>query len=223
MSLKKKFETARPGDFIVTHVSHHYSLLLVRAIDPSLLCLEEITVPEGQVDASKINWSKWVQTQAPGHTSWVLYRIDLTENKLKDSYCFSKKQWLFHEESENLFSKMISLPLLKTPLEQRRRIGPPPLAGEVDQRALWIPPLIINGKKISKAPFDVWQAKWPNDASPLSGCIVDLYFHSSPSASPFPFWIEVQSTHYSLKIRGVNSGSGLVSPMPLPTRSSAKH
>jgi hypothetical protein len=81
---------------------------------------------------------------------------------------------------------------------------------EEDRRALWNPPLIIEGKKVAKPSFDVRKAKWPEDASRLSHCSLELYFIKD---FPFPFWIEVQSPHYTFKMRTIDSGHTLFSSM----------
>lgn len=214
-TLKEKIMSARSGDFIVTEQAKTYSLLVIRLLTGSTLTLEEITIPENKIDLSKTNWREWVKKRAPGHTSWIIYTIDLEKNKLIDCYSYSKKGWLYIEESEYFFAKLITLSLLPTPEEQKRRIGPPPLSGERDNRAIWIPQICFDGKKVKNPSFDVRYAKWPQDDSRLSGSVIDLYFNAENSLFPFPFWIEVKDGHFTFKIRTIDGGRDLISPLPL--------
>jgi hypothetical protein len=218
--LKAKFQQAREGDFIVTAQETNYSLLFIRHIDAHTLILEEVTVPEAHIDPKKIHWQKWLSDKAPGHTAWTLYEIDPMTGALIETFSYSQNGWLFLNESQLLLSKLLTLPLRQLPLEERRKIGPQPQAEEVDRRAVWNPPLILSGKKIPKPQFEVWKTRWPEDSSLLSGCSFELYFSKHDPSFAFPRWIEVQSPHYTFKLRTVDSGTGLQSPFagPMPHR-----
>ncbi len=210
VTLKEKFTQALPGDYIVTSQSKNCSILFIRSLSENSLTLEEISFPEKAYDLKEIK--KWVAKGAPGHTSWVAYEIDLQDNSLKNSYSFDQRGWLYTQDGEYFLAKLLALPLNRKPQGQRKRIGPPPLNGEADQRAVWNPPLIRDGKKISKPKFDVWSGKWPKDDTQLSGCEIEFYFIQSFA---LPYWIEIKSPHYTLKIRTVDSGEGLTSPFRL--------
>jgi hypothetical protein len=216
ISLKAKLLQAHPGDYIVTEQNKNYSLLAIRSVLHSTIVLEEISIPANQMDASKTPWKKWVESEAPGHTSWTWYEIDLENGTLNECFSFSKQGWLVFNESEQFFTKLISLPLSKTPPDQQRRIGPPPLSGETDHRHVWYPSLIVEGKKVDKPSFEVWQGHWPKDDTMLSQCKIEMYFVRGRNAFPFPYWIDVSNPHYTYKIRVVDSGSGLISPIPGP-------
>lgn len=218
--LKEKFHHAREGDFIVTTQETNYSLLFVRHLDAHSLILEEVIVPEAHIDLKKIQWQQWLNDKAPGHTAWTLYEIDPLTGALIESFSYSQNGWLYLNESQLLLSKLLTLPMRQLSHEERRKIGPQPQAEEVDQRALWNPPLILAGKKIPKPQFEVWKARWPEDNSLLSGCSFELYFSKHDPSFAFPRWIEVQSPHYTFKLRSIDSGSGLYSPFkgPMPHR-----
>ncbi|MBI3237209.1 MAG: hypothetical protein HYZ48_05900 [Chlamydiales bacterium] len=205
---KERFQNAQKGDYIVTHQDHTYSVLFIRTIDACDLVLEEVAIAENLIDPQKINWRQWVEKKAPGHTSWTLYRIDLAEVKLLKAFSFSKGGWLYLDEGQQFLSKMLSLPFKKADPRNRRKIGTLS-SSEGDHRSFWNPPLFIEGKKQSKPQFDVWEAKWPKDGSAAAGCTIQVYLDQSDSSFPFPHWIEIQSPHYCLKIRSIDSGHGM--------------
>ncbi|MES2345763.1 MAG: hypothetical protein V4494_07500 [Chlamydiota bacterium] len=215
LTLKSKFVNAQDGDYIVTEQNRNYSLLFVRAISEDHIIFEEITVPVKNIDASKMNWNEWLSSKAPGHTSWISYEIDLNKNSLKESFSYTQNGWLYLQDSDYLLAKLLNLPLERVQEADRRRIGPAPSSGENDTRALWNPSLVVDGKKIAKPKSEVWRGKWPDDKTLLAGCSIDLYFDTTRSHFPFPYWIEIQSTHYALKVRTIDSGTALTSPMPL--------
>jgi hypothetical protein len=176
--------------------------------------LEEVSSP-----SAPPSWKEWIAKGAPGHTSWVLYTVDLKKNRLKECYSFSNKTWISLENSEDFLSRLLTLPLAKMLREERRRIGPPPLAGEVDRRSVWNPPILIEGKKNEKSSFDVFKAKWPDDGTLLALCTIELYFDATRPTFPFPYWVEIKSPHYAMPIRAIDSGVAIQSPhIFLPVR-----
>lgn len=215
-SLKEKFSQAQPGAWIVTAQEGNCSVLSVRSMTQDTLLLEEISVPEALIDPKKTDWKKWVHEGAPGHTSWTLYEIDRKLGTLVECFSISKNGWLHLDESELLFLRLLSLPLSPIPEADRKKIGPPPGVGQDDHRAPWIPPLIVEGVKVHKPAFDVVRVRWPEDGSRLSLCAIDLYFAKDLPDYPFPFWVEVHSTHYQFKMRAIDTGRSLVSPIPGP-------
>ncbi|HSX04592.1 MAG TPA: hypothetical protein VLG76_07685 [Rhabdochlamydiaceae bacterium] len=204
-SLKERFYGAHVGDYIVTLQAKNYSLLRVHSLKTHSLVLEEITIPEDAYKNS-LNWKEWAAKGAPGHTSWVLYEIDLETNRLIKCYSKMKMAQIYPEEADYLFPKFLSLPLRPVREDERKKVGPPPQDGEADRRKIWNPTLTIDGKKISKPQFEVLQARWPNDESPLSSCLIEFYLDQS-RPFPFPYWIEIKSSHYAFKVRVVDSGS----------------
>lgn len=89
------------------------------------------------------------------------------------------------------------------------------MPGEIDRRKLWRPQLIRMGKKEKKAQFEVIRSTWPSDKTQLAGCVLELYLDAKNPHFPFPYWMEIQSPHYTLKVRAIDSGTGIFSPMPL--------
>jgi hypothetical protein len=220
-SLQQRFAHAQAGDFIVTAQEGNYSLLFIRSITTEILLLEEISIPSPQVDLKRIDWKKWALEKAPGHTSWTLYEIDRAEGKLIECFSYSKNGWLYLDASEQFLTRLLTLPLNPVSAAERKKIGPQPAQGENDLRALWNPPLIVEGKKISRPAFDVLKTRWPDDGSRLALCAIELYFAKDQPAFPFPYWLEVHSPHYAYKMRSIDSGHNLISAMhgPMPHRS----
>lgn len=210
LTLKERFYKSHPGDYIVTLQAKNYSLLRVHTIKESSLILEEITIPEQEFNPRAMTWREWVKRGVPGNTSWVLYEIDLEKNALVK--CFSKKKMalIFPEESDYLFPKFLTLQLRTLGEEDRKKVGPPPQEGP-DHRKIWSPILTIDGKTIPKPKYTVLQAKWPDDGTLLASCILEFYLDEN-RPFPFPYWIEIKSTHYGLKVRAIDSGTGLPSP-----------
>lgn len=208
ISIKERTPFAEPGDYIVSQQDKNFTVLLIRSFNAPKIVFEEISTPKAQK-----NWKEWVQARAPGHTSWVVYEIDLSKDQLIECYSYSHQGWLFLDESQHFLAKLISLPLQKIPLEQKKRIGPAPQNGEEDRRSVWNPPLIVEGKKIEKPQFDSFRGIWPKDDTQLSESRIDLYFRKDGSPFFFPHWIEICNGHFTLKIRVLDSGKHLTSPI----------
>lgn len=207
LSLKNQLLRGAPGDYSVTKQGSHLSLLLLRSLKNDVALFEEITVPYDQ--GKKItSWKEWVQSYAPSHTSWITYEIDLKENTLLESYSFSKKGWIQITENHFLTS-LLGLNFTPCTEEEKKRIGPPPPPGEVDHRSLWVPPKIVESKKISTPKFDVYNSRWPDDNTELALCKIEIYLDPS---FPFPYWIDIYSPHYNMRVHTIDSGKGLISP-----------
>jgi hypothetical protein len=218
--LQQRFTQAQMGDFIVTAQENHYSVLFIRSITSDTLLLEEISIPEHQIDIKKTHWKDWVFNKAPGHTSWTLYEIDRKSGKLIECFSYSKNGWLYLDESEQFLIRLLTLHFDEVPEKERKKIGPSPAHNEEDRRALWNPPLVLEGKRMTRPSFDVLKAQWPDDGSRLGHCSIELYFAKATPDFPFPYWLEVQSPHYAFKMRTIDSGHSLFSPIadPMPHR-----
>ncbi len=214
-SLKERLLKGKPGDFVVTAQGSNYSVLTIRENTGGRLALEEITIPQANIESAKTSWKEWVAKCAPGHTAWMGYSFDMENNTLRQCYSYSQRQWIFIEKSDYLLAQILTLNLKPTRERDRKRIGPPPFAGEADRRKLWLPQMMTNGKKVDRPRFEIVRATWPSDKSRLAGCILELYFDGKRTDFPFPLWLEVQSPHYTFKMRAIDSGEGLQSPMPL--------
>lgn len=212
-NLQSRLEKGSPGDFIVTAQEGLYTVLILRYKEKNQLILEEVSIPQAQLEIKKIDWQNWLKNHAPGHTSWSFFEIDLEQGKLIESYSVNRQSWLYIDSSEFLLAKLLKLPLQKVPKAARKKIGPPPGSGEQDFRAIWNPPLISSGKALKNPSFEVYQGQWPHDQSIIKDCIIDFYFSSFDPLFPFPYWLEVQSNHYAVSIRAIDSGKGLLSPI----------
>jgi hypothetical protein len=219
-SLQEKFSQAQAGDYIVTAQDGNYSILSIRMVTAETLLLEEISIPEKLIDPKKTSWKQWVSEKALGNTSWILFEIDRKSGTLVECFSYSKNGWLYLDRSELFLMQLLTLPLSPVAAADRKKIGQPPAADVEDTRALWAPPLVIEGRRMQKPQFDVVKTRWPEDGSPLSLCAIELYFSKELPTFPFPFWMEVHSAHYNVKIRAVDAGHQLLSPMtgPMPHR-----
>ncbi len=212
-TLKERLVKSTPGDYIVTEQGNAYSLLLVRSIDKKRLVLEEISIERSKVDLKKLSWKNWVEKKAPGAGSWTAMCIDLEKNTLSQCFSYLENQWLFIDKSDYFLGQLFTLQLKPTRDNERKRIGPAPMPGEIDRRKLWKPQHVLEGKKNKKAEYEVLRSTWPSDKTKLAGCIIELYLDASRPDFPFPYWMEVQSPHYTFKLRTIDSGSGMKSPM----------
>lgn len=203
--LGQQLKKAQAGDYIVTNQIGGYSLLYVQSCENDRLLLQEISIPESLVKASKMDWKEWVRMKAPGHTSWLVLEIDLQDGKLLESFDVDKREWLYLHGEDHLLVKLLHLPMKRLSDQERRRIGPPPLSGDADHRAVWNPPQVFENIK-EKSLTAAWQAEWPSDQTPLSGCRLDLYYDMRQSDFPFPVSIDIQSTHYKAHVKVVRAG-----------------
>jgi len=210
-SLKERILKSSPGDYTLFLQGKTVSLLLIREQTDNLLLIEEISAPEYQLKNK--NLSEWVQKGAPGHTSWILYEIDLQKNELLESFSHSRNAWLLMNEEEHFLARLLSLKLTPVSYEDRKKIGPPPRDGERDHRSVWSPPLIIEGKRNPKPKALVYSTIWPKDHSPLANKKIDLYF-SPDEKYPLPFWIQLSSGMGSTFAKALNMGKNLSSPSP---------
>lgn len=213
VTLQEKFEQAQPGDYIVTAQDGNYSLLFLRAMNEKSFLLEEISVPSHLIDLKSVAWKNWLQSKAPGHTSWTLYEVDRASGELIECFSYSKNGWLLLDASEQFLTRLLTLNLSPVPEKERKKIGPQPAAGETDRRATWTPTLVFEGSKHPKPSYDILKTQWPDDHSRLALSTIELYFSKDRPAFPFPYWLEIKSPHYAFKMRAVDSGSGLRSPM----------
>lgn len=210
-TLGDKLKKAEKGDYIVTEQNKSYSLLLVRSIGKDTALLEEISIPVSSLP-SRSSWKKWMADGAPGHTSWIMYEIDLTSFSLVESYSFTKKGWLFLDDSGHFLSRLLGLSLNKVPENERKKTGPAPHGDEIDRRKVWNPTIKIEGEK-TKAECDVWKTRWPKDDSLLSSCDLQLYFAKGQDNFAFPYWIEASNGHYTHAVKTVDSGRSLTSAL----------
>ena len=209
LTLKDKFLEAEEGTYIITEQNHLISLLHLHTKEENRLLFEEISIPEHL--AKKVAWDEWVTQGAPGHTSWILYEVDLNKECVTECYSRNRKAWVPTSEMEAFLIPLMTLKLSYLSEEKRMQTGPTPKPGTVQNRP-WGPPQVIQGKKIKRAEYDVYTSKWPIDQTELSGKPIVLYFDKKRKDFPFPYWIQVRDGAIKFKIRALDSGKGLVSP-----------
>lgn len=208
-SLKDRFLEAEEGTYIVTEQNQLVSLLHLHTKEEKRLLFEEISIPQHQV--KKMKWDEWVNRGAPGHTSWILYEIDLEKESVTECYSRTRRAWVPTDEMEAFLIPLMSLNLNYLSEEERMQTGPTPKPGTIQNRP-WGPPQVLEGKKIKGAEYDVYTAKWPVDHTDLSGNPIVLYFDKERKNFPFPYWLQVRDGVVKFKIRALDSGRGMVSP-----------
>lgn len=221
LTIKEILKKGSAGDYIVTYQNKTYSLILIEENLNNQLIIQEISVPDDQINLKTINWQNWVLSSAPGNISWISYEIDLQTNQIVDCFSFSRNCWINFSEADNFLIHILDVPLKDVPIKDRKKIGTPPLDDTVDRRSLWTPPLVVNGEKIKNTYFEVMQLTWPKDGSDFAGKTLDLYFDKDFSF-PFPYWMQLNTTHISIILRSVDSGKNLIPPKTLKAQSFPK-
>lgn len=206
-NLKTKCLESQAGDYIVLEQKGLISVLFVRQVSYPFLVLEEVDAPLKLIP-EKISWKSWIKEEAPGHTAWITYLIDLEKGEVQKMYSYLKSSFLPLNQSFHVFTRLLNLPLNPVALDERKKIGPQPFEGEFDRRSLWTPLVRFEGKKIDKSLLSVWNTHWFKDDSVLSQSEIQLYC----SSFFFPHWIDIQTEHYTLTIRSLDSGKNMTSP-----------
>ena len=209
--LQERIDRASNGDYLVVEGGKMITLLSIRSVSPATLILEEISVPTQNLKKRPVSWSEWVREKAPGHTSWSMLEVDRSTGEILECYSFTRSSWIQLSSQDSLIATLLSLPLEPVPIQNRRKIGPSPSSGEIDTRKIWSPPIIFEGKKREGGRFDVYEATWPKDKSPLSGNTLILYFDQE-GKFPLPVWIQVETTHANLALRTIDAGNHFPSP-----------
>jgi hypothetical protein len=217
MYLKDNLQKARPGDYIVTSINKTYSLLHVYDKKDNILFLEEINVPENRIKLNQFSWRKWVESNAPSNTSWVMYEINLETGQMPSMFSFTKNGWYSIPQAENFLSTILNLKLSLVPDDERRKVGPPPDLFGPDHRKLWQPKMVVDGKEIPGVKFDAWKTHWPKDGTELSNLGIEIYTPAGNDKYPayFPYWLQISGNVVGkAKIFIIDSGTGLKSPKP---------
>ncbi|MGR3973133.1 MAG: hypothetical protein QRY72_00935 [Candidatus Rhabdochlamydia sp.] len=209
-SLKDKITKGKPGDYVVIEQGKIASCLVIRLLTPDYVLFEEINIPYLAYPPQGTSWKEWIHQEAPGHTAWTSYLINLKTDELEECYSYSQQTWLSIDNPNHFLPQLLQLPLQQSQEANRKKIGPPPLEGEKDRRSLWNPPLIIEGQKIEKPLITAWVTQWPSDQSLMASSEIEMYF----SSLPFPVWIEVRVPHYKVNLRSIDIGHDLSSPKP---------
>ena len=92
-SLQERLADAKPNDYIATQWHRTTTLVVLRAISPERLLVEEISAPSGLFRQPE-SWASWIQHKAPGHTSWSLLEIDPKTGEPIECFSFSRNGWV---------------------------------------------------------------------------------------------------------------------------------
>lgn len=210
--LRDNLSRARVGDFIVTDQNQTNTLLLIAGKSDRSITIQEISTPEGCYSGS---WREWVQSGAPGHTSWISYELDPRNGRLIESFSYTKNTWCDIPAADNFLGTLLNLPLTLMPDQSRRRVG------STDRRRVWQPKLIVDGRPVPDVSFRSWRTRWPNDGSELGSKLIEIYLPTEEGRYPsyFPYWLQVSGVIGKARMRIIDSGTGLQSPAPpMPKR-----
>ncbi len=206
ISLKDNIAKAKPGDYIVTARNKNYTLLLVTANTNNRLYFEEITVPLAKIPKNMQSWKEWVRSNAPGHTGWVRYEINLATGQMGGLYSYTQESWYEMEGADAWLSTLLNLSFNPIPEKERKKVG--------SAAMVWNPKMIFEGQEIAAVPFDAWRAKWPKDNTELSGKLIEIYLPADSQTYPayFPYWLQISGMIGKASLRIVDSGKELLSP-----------
>jgi hypothetical protein len=210
LTLQEKFNQGEEGSYIVTEQNKLVTLLHLHTKKEGRLLFEEVSIPAHL--SKTIEWETWLQKGAPGATSWVLYEVDFEKGCVTECYSLTRKAWILTDEMNAFLIPLMSLDLTFLSEEERLQKGPTARPGSVDVRP-WGPLQVKKGKKIQNAEYDVYTAKWPHDSTDLSGKQIVLYFDKEEKAFPFPYWLQAREGAIKFKVRALDSGHGMISPV----------
>jgi hypothetical protein len=221
--LKDKMQQAQAGDYIVASINNCYNVLLIRKRLDDYMSIEEITAPSGKLRSSSEGWKgwkQWVESGAPGHTSWVVYMIHLPSGRMQEYYSYTLNSWGNVSPSDNFLSTLLSLRLSPVPRKEMKKIGPKPPHGAPDNRRFWQPKVFFEGSPIEEVEFNAWKTQWPADSSEMSRKAILVYLPNENYSYPsyFPYWLQIHGWTGKAKVHMIDSGKNLVSPRPAPPR-----
>jgi len=208
-NLKEKLQKAESGTYVVTEHNHMISLLHLHTIKEGIILFEDVNIPTHFVHHT--DWKEWLESGAPGHTSWVLYEVDLHRNYITECYSLSSKTWITKDNIESFFIPFLNLNLTYLSEAQRMR-STPSMAGQLSDTP-WAPPQTFHGKKMINPQYDVYTAMWPHDHTKLSGKQIVFYFDKMREKFPFPYWVQLHEGVCKFRMRALDSGIGLRSPV----------
>ena len=219
-TLLDKFKNSHEGDFAVFEQQKQITLFRIAKKTDQEMVVEEVTATAQPADS---NWQEWLTDGAVTHTSWTLSRFNLSTGAIESIYSYGTNEWIqadgAKEATFTFLPTLFTLPLVSVADKDRKRIGPPPEAGDQERRKLWVPKVIFQGK-IETLPFHVFRVEWPKDVTELSGKTIYLYLPEDSKNSDcldyFPYWVEVIGKVSKVKLRVIDSGKNLTSPAYLP-------
>jgi hypothetical protein len=219
--LKDNFSRAQKGDYIVTAQGKNNTVLHVVDKTENTLTIEEISLPASKASQKGFSWRKWVEDKAPGHSAWILYTVNLSNASMTDVYAWTRNGWRQAVLPNSFLPTLLNLKFTMIPHGERKKLGfTPSFSGSRESRSLWQPQMIVDGQIIKGVPFDAWKAVWPRDNSDLSGKSIEVYLpaESTKFLSYFPYWLQISGMIGKAKVRIIDSGAKLSSPVPSPIK-----
>ncbi len=219
--LKDSLKEAEAGNYVVILQNKNFSLLHIFQTQKDSLIIEEISAPIKLKSKLGGDWQKWLNENAPGHISWIMYELDLKNRQIEDIYSCTQKSWKKVFPQEQIFPTLVDLKFATIPENKRKRVGPPLPSEMIEDRPLWQPPVFFEGKKVKGVLCEAYSARWPNDGTDLSGKKIDIFLAKGRQNLPhfFPIWMQVSDKVGHIKLRVIDSGTGLTSPyknFPIP-------
>ena len=76
---------------------------------------------------------------------------------------------------------------------------------------------MVEGQTVPQVKFDAWQTRWPQDGTDLADKTIVIYTPEQQGLYPsyFPYWLEISGLSSYPKVRIIDSGSNLASPVSL--------
>ncbi|MCH9634013.1 MAG: hypothetical protein S4CHLAM7_07490 [Chlamydiae bacterium] len=218
---KTPLSRAQKGDYVVVLQHKSLSLLHIFETHPKTLIIEEVSAPAKIKSTIKGDWKKWIENDAPGHTAWVMYELNLETGSVEDIFSCAQKCWKKVFPQEQIFPTLFDLKFSLVPDEKRKKVGPPPPSEMIEERPIWQPPVFFEGKKVPNLSSKAYSAYWPNDGTDLSGKKINIFLAEGDPNIPdfFPVWMQVSDKIGRLKLRIIDSGQELTSPykqFPVP-------
>lgn len=192
--LKSRLNEAKVGDSIIYAHKSHATLVRIGSINDKEMVIEEVSGPLSMVTLD------WYTKKAPKHTSWTKSVIDKASCKVIRRVSVDDAQML--ETEIEFLPTLMKLEL--TSLKDRKKIGPEPQAGEVDNRKIWNPRIVFNSKELT-AEVEAYRIQWPEDGTELAGRLIDIYIPTKEGLAYLPYWIEVYSGPLKFKIFATES------------------
>lgn len=221
--LKDKMLQAKEGDYVVATINNCYNILVVRNRVGEMMTIEEITIPAPKlqlVGNGWRGWKNWVESGAPGYSTWALYKIHLPSGRMQEAYSYTNNSWGNVSTGDNFLSKLLSLRLTPIPSNELKKVGPKPPKGAPDRRQTWQPQMYFEGNPVQGVEFGAWRTQWPADNTDLSKKVIIVYLPKDDRAYPsyFPYWLQVHGWTGKAKVHIVDSGRNMKSPQLLPSR-----
>ncbi len=216
--LSQKLSKAKEGSYLVLEQNKTLTFFFVREVCDDTALVEEVSISASQLCKQPVNFKEWFEKGAPGNTSWLISQLNLQNGVFEKTFSFHHEGFVDLKESNSFFTTLLNLRFSEVPPAERRRIGHPGTS-RTDQRPVWNPRLIVEGKILENVTFSAFRARWPADGSELSRRYIEIYLPNSSAcvdkeAYPlyFPYWLEIEGRIGGARIRVIDSGLNAHSP-----------